>query len=53
MIIRSVDAEKEIEVQRRERRERQSVKLGLEVFRRISTIFEEEKMSLLLIIPTI
>lgn len=52
MIIRSVEAE--IEVQRRERLLQERVlELGLEVFQRISTVIDEEKISLLLIIPTI
>ena len=52
MIIRSVEAE--IEVQRRERLlQERALELGLEVFQRISTVIDEEKISLLLIIPTI
>lgn len=49
MIIRSVEAE--IEVQRRERLlQERALELGLEVFQRISTVIDEEKSSLLLII---
>lgn len=52
MIIRSVEAE--IEVQRRKSLlQERALELGLEVFRRISIVVNEEKISLLLIIPTI